>query len=216
MLKYLVFILVVMFSHIKGQENFHDIRTHKNGKIKSVVFSQKVSMEGNIVMVPFKKEEYYDTGQLSMVENYTNFYPFTDVVLETKYWKTTGKKGYRINYKDGKKDGLYTSWYENGQKSEEGNYMNNDREGIWTTWYENGQKESEGTYKFGEMKLELWTFWYDNGQVTSTSTDRKVKEDGSTTHTTWYRNGKKQSEETYKDGKIISEKEWNEDGSVME
>jgi antitoxin component YwqK of YwqJK toxin-antitoxin module len=39
-----------------------------------------------------------------------------------------------------------------------------------------------------------------------------MKEDG--VHITYHENGQKWREETYKDGKLISEKEWNEDGSV--
>ena len=35
-------------------------------------------------------------------------------------------------------------------------------------------------------------------------------------YTNWYENGKKSFEETYKDGELISKKEWNEDGSVIE
>ena len=33
-------------------------------------------------------------------------------------------------------------------------------------------------------------------------------------HTKWYENGQKQLEGTWKDGNIVSYKEWNEDGSV--
>jgi antitoxin component YwqK of YwqJK toxin-antitoxin module len=33
-------------------------------------------------------------------------------------------------------------------------------------------------------------------------------------HTEWYENGQKKVEETYKDGKEISFKMWNSDGSV--
>jgi antitoxin component YwqK of YwqJK toxin-antitoxin module len=32
----------------------------------------------------------------------------------------------------------------------------------------------------------------------------------------WYENGKKKLEGTYKDGKAISSKEWNKDGSIKE
>ena len=32
----------------------------------------------------------------------------------------------------------------------------------------------------------------------------------------WYENGQKNSEGTFKDGNLISKKEWNEDGSVKE
>jgi antitoxin component YwqK of YwqJK toxin-antitoxin module len=38
--------------------------------------------------------------------------------------------------------------------------------------------------------------------------------DGLTTW--WYENGQKEYEGTYKNGKKISEKEWDEDGSVKE
>ena len=30
-------------------------------------------------------------------------------------------------------------WYENGQKKEEGNYKNGKKEGLWTKWNENGK-----------------------------------------------------------------------------
>ena len=35
-------------------------------------------------------------------------------------------------------------------------------------------------------------------------------------YTNWYKNGQKRDELTYKDGELISEKYWNEDGSVKE
>jgi len=35
-------------------------------------------------------------------------------------------------------------------------------------------------------------------------------------YTNWYENGRKRFEGTYKDGELISKKEWNEDGSVIE
>ena len=35
-------------------------------------------------------------------------------------------------------------------------------------------------------------------------------------YTNWYENGQKSLEGTYKDGEIISKKQWNEDGSIKE
>ena len=35
-------------------------------------------------------------------------------------------------------------------------------------------------------------------------------------YTNWYENGQKRFEVTYEDGELISEKYWNEDGSVKE
>ena len=41
-----------------------------------------------------------------------------------------------------------------------------------------------------------------------------IERDGLYTH--WYENGQKSFEGTYEDGKLISEKYWNEDGSIKE
>ena len=78
------------------------------------------------------------------------------------------------NYKDGKRDGKWTSWYEDGLKLSEGNYKDGMKDGKWTSWYENGLKWTDRNYKDG-------------------------KEDGKSTE--WYSNGQIKSEENYKDGK---------------
>ena len=89
------------------------------------------------------------------------------------------------------KGGLYTEWYENGNKKLE--YTNNDgkMDGLRTFWYEDGQKRWLSSYKDGERD-GLWTWWWE------------------------WTGDEKKFEKTYKDGKLISEKEWNEDGSVKE
>ena len=61
--------------------------------------------------------------------------------------------------------------------------------GLAFKLYENGQKQSEGTLK--------------NGSAHGLAT-------------TWYENGQKKLEALYKDDKLISLKEWNENGSVKE
>jgi len=98
----------------------------------------------------------------------------------------SGEKELKGNFKNGKKDGLWTKWLENGQKEEEETFKDGEKDGKWTNWYENGQKELEVTYKDG-------------------------KEDG--LYTRWFENGQKSWEGTYKDGKKISSKGWNEDGT---
>ena len=82
---------------------------------------------------------------------------------------------------------IQTSWYENGQKKSEGTYKDGKEDGLQTDWYRNGEKKSEGTYKDGKED-GLWTWWYENGQ--------------------------KELEKIFKDGELISEEQWNEDGSV--
>ena len=105
------------------------------------------------------------------------------------YYHSTGKKEFDFNFKNGKRYGLNTDWYENGQKNVEGTFKDGKLDGLWIGWFENGQKSFEGTYKDG-------------------------KSDGLGTE--WYENGQKMYEGTIKDDKLISKKEWNEDGSVKE
>ena len=121
-----------------------------------------------------------------------------------------GEKRFEGNYKDGKVDGLYRFWYENGQKSYEENYKDGIKIGIWTGWYENGQKSIE----FDSGSDGKSTSWYQNGQKSFERFYRNGKDEGLEIY--WYESGQKYRELAYLDGELISEKKWNEDGSVRE
>jgi len=74
------------------------------------------------------------------------------------------------------------------KKVYQGNIRNGRMEGKWVNYFHStGKKKWEGTVKDG-------------------------KPDG--LHFRWYENGKKSYEGTYKNGELISQKRWNEDGSV--
>jgi antitoxin component YwqK of YwqJK toxin-antitoxin module len=68
------------------------------------------------------------------------------------------------------------------------NFRDGKRHGKYTRFFGNGIKMEQGLYKKGE-KVGLWTAWYENGQ--------------------------KEEKKNYKDGELISEKLWDEDGSVL-
>ena len=80
----------------------------------------------------------------------------------------------------------------------------------------NNITERNGVYvkKFSDEKV--------NGKVFQMVDDMKVplgkmkngKKDG--LWTSWYENGQKKEEVTFKDGEMISKKYWNEDGSVID
>ena len=42
-----------------------------------------------------------------------------------------GRKGLEEHYKDGNKDGLFTSWYENGNKSLKEHYKGGNKDGVF-------------------------------------------------------------------------------------
>ena len=100
-----------------------------------------------------------------------------------------GKTLLKGTHKNGKKDGLWTWWYENGEKKNEGTFKNGQENGLHRWWYENGQKSKEGTYKDGKQ-VELVTSWYENGQ--------------------------KGKEGTFKDGELVSENCWDIDGNDID
>jgi len=104
-------------------------------------------------------------------------------------WYENGQERQVEPYKDGKFNGFFKWWYENGQKNFEETYKDGKKDGLSISWHENGQKNFEGTYR-DDKRYGLFQWWYENGQ--------------------------KSSERTYKDGELISEKIWNQDGSVIE
>jgi len=87
------------------------------------------------------------------------YHPDTKKLYSGKVFKNRidGKKEFEGSYKNGGKNGKWTSWYENGQKKDEENYKYLDkygdpiRNGKRITWFENGQKSSEVTYKEGKL-----------------------------------------------------------------
>jgi antitoxin component YwqK of YwqJK toxin-antitoxin module len=54
-------------------------------------------------------------------------------------------------WKNGKEDGLYTSWYRNGQKRYESTFKDGKLDGLSTSWYRNGQKKLEATFNSGKL-----------------------------------------------------------------
>ncbi len=62
--------------------------------------------------------------------------------IRTEYWnlKTKKSEGY---YKNNKKEGKFTYWYNNGAKYTEGEYKNDAMKGKWTYWYKDGKKWKE-------------------------------------------------------------------------
>ena len=56
------------------------------------------------------------------------------------------EKKFEETYKDGKRDGLHTEWYEEGKKKIEENFEDGKKNGLFTFWSPNGHKISEGIY----------------------------------------------------------------------
>jgi len=93
-------------------------------------------------------------------------------VIET--FECSGKS--RINYKNGRYDGLYEYWYKNGQSKLRINYKNGRHHGLYEEWYDNGQLWIRKNYKDGWFD-GLYERWYYTGELLETCNfvDDKLK-----------------------------------------
>jgi len=67
-----------------------------------------------------------------------------------------------MNYKKGKRDGLYTWWYENGNKRAESNYKSGKKEGLSQGWNPEGGRLSKENYEDGLQNGEACYYYPGN------------------------------------------------------
>lgn len=85
---------------------------------------------------------------------------------EIKHY-TNGVIQMRGMMKNGKRNGLWKSWYEDGSPWSESTFENGIKTGKTTTWYENGKKRYEGFYT-NNVESGKWTYWNEEGKLTAT------------------------------------------------
>ena len=113
----------------------------------------------------------------------------------------SGKKKLDGNYKNGKKIGVWTIFYDNDKnnKFKENIYENGKLSGL-VEWYDNGHKKYEGSIdKYGK-KLGHWIKWYENGEKFSQA--NYINERLDSTYIEWYENGQKRLETNYLNGML--------------
>lgn len=69
--------------------------------------------------------------------------------------------------KDGKREGLWKSFYENGLHWSETTFAAGIKNGKTTTWYENGKKRYEGFFT-NDLESGKWTYWNEAGELVDT------------------------------------------------
>lgn len=82
-----------------------------------------------------------------------------------KYYKS-GVVEIRGTMKDGKREGLWKSWYEDGSPWSETNFANGKKNGRTISWYDNEVKRYEGFY-IDDKESSTWTFWDEQGNIQS-------------------------------------------------
>ena len=160
--------------------------------------------------------------------------PYTGWV---KWLHSNGKVGELMFVKDGLLGGRTIEWYDNGQKESEGNYPNGIRQGQFTLWYESGQKKAEVTYDNGKkngVETQWWDHgvkqmvlnwengvingqfinWFSNGNKRVETNFKNGAPDGLSSR--WHLDGQKLWDIQLTNGKVVSEKYWNEEGQIVD
>lgn len=143
--------------------------------------------------------------------------------LKQGFWKIFGRMkklpGYapdqvieQGNYKNSRKNGLWTKFFASGKTKSEIEYLNSRPNGAYKTYFPNGQVEEEGTWK-NNRNTQTFKRYYENGQVSQDfAFNTSGKRDGKQTY--FYENGQVMIEADIAAGKEKFVKEYYEDGSV--
>ena len=127
-----------------------------------------------------------------------------------------GETYYKIN-SDKPFSGLIINKYDSGQKKSKGFLTNGKEDGIWTYWYKDHPINYFRLY-IDNIMDNLPYIFYDSWENFGQKSKEEDYLDGilDRLYTEWYENGQMKFEGTFKDGKLISSKEWNSDGSLKE
>ena len=62
-------------------------------------------------------------------------------------------------------------FYSNGQVKSEIGYFEGKKHGLYKTWFENGQQQTQGKYQYGKDH-DRYAEWFDNGNLKEQGEDR--------------------------------------------
>jgi uncharacterized protein len=115
------------------------------------------------------------------------------------FFYTSGTLKETDDYRDGNLEGLSVDYYPNGAKKYETNYQEGTRDGYFTSYFNHGGKSQEGWY-INDQAQGTWIDYDSKSTVIKRSEYLNDKLHG--VSTSYWPNGKKQSETYYEDGEM--------------
>ena len=115
-----------------------------------------------------------------------------------------GTKEWEREWDQGKKSGLWRSWYANGQMRSEVFYAGPKEERPMTFWFENGQRRMQGPARDG-VRGGHWKVWYANGQMAEEGSFIGSRREGE--WQCWSEDGKRVYVRTYQRDVRIAERD---------
>lgn len=116
-----------------------------------------------------KQESRIEKARDRMSQDFT-FESKADSVVENGeqiHYHKNGVIEMRGSMKNGKREGVWKSWYENGLPWSETAFTNGKKNGKTTTWYDNGKKRYEGSFN-NDKESGRWVFWKEDGTIADT------------------------------------------------
>jgi antitoxin component YwqK of YwqJK toxin-antitoxin module len=107
--------------------------------------------------------DIWDNGRAKTVRLYAEIDGEREAIREIYYY-SDGAKNLEGPLLNGKREGLWKSWYEDGSLWSEGQFRNGMRQGPAVVYYPNGQKMLEGHYTDNE-RTGLWRSWDEEGRL---------------------------------------------------
>ncbi len=160
--------------------NLNTLRFVRRTNITTVVTSVATHTATNVLSVYYKDKTHYDkkegfTGKTVMISTngtqslITLKHGLRHGVCKFNY--PSGKIKYRVNYRDGLKNGRTLGWYETGKRRSKTFYTNNFRIGPWFTYHPNGMTNTVVVYSTKRIGTILRRAAFDpNGKPLSART----------------------------------------------
>jgi antitoxin component YwqK of YwqJK toxin-antitoxin module len=108
-------------------------------------------------------DETYPDGTTKRLCVYLGKGENRELIRETTFYPNK-RRQMEGAYKDQKREGKWTYWYEDGTLWSEGMYLRGKSDGKRTTYFENGKVRYEGMYK-NDMRVGKWQFFDENGRL---------------------------------------------------
>ncbi|HRS53202.1 MAG TPA: hypothetical protein P5250_00660 [Bacteroidales bacterium] len=108
-------------------------------------------------------EEKYPDDSPKLIRFYKEKNGEKEIVKEISFYPNHNKK-IEGEYKNNKRHGKWTAWFEDGKIQSEGYFKNGLNHGSRKVYYENGNKRYEGKYENGKY-IGKWKFYSPDGNL---------------------------------------------------
>lgn len=159
-----------------------------NGKTK-VTWTEPIGSDSSIVKHGVF-QNYYDNGQLKSRVEYVD--GRENGLMTT--WQNDGKLISTLSYKDGLLDGICTYYDTDGRKMSSGTYRRGKEDGVFTLFYPSGKIQGKTSWKDG-VQHGPYEVWWENGQMAKLGQTKDGLVDGH--WKVWDSTGKLSLEEEY-------------------